>query len=107
MHWENLLNSVGSLMIVATASTKTMVPLRILAIVANCVLIVFYAAAHEWVPFALQTVALPLNGYRLYQMVVLIRNVRVAVRGSWPSGCSARATFCSPRARKPTRCSAS
>ena len=82
MHWENLLNSVGSLMIVATASTKTMVPLRILAIVANCVLITFYAFAHEWVPFGLQLVALPLNGYRLYQMLVLIRNVRSAIRGS-------------------------
>ena len=52
MHWENLLNSVGSLMIVATASTKTMVPLRILAIVANLVLIAFYAASHEWIPLA-------------------------------------------------------
>jgi len=82
MHWENLLNSVGSLMIVATASTKTMVPLRILAIVANCVLIVFYAASQEWVPFGLQLVALPLNGYRLYQMMVLIRNVRHAIRGN-------------------------
>ncbi len=82
MHWENLLNSVGSLMIVATASTKTMVPLRILAIVANCVLIAFYAASHEWVPLGLQTVALPLNGYRLYQMMVLIKNVRNAIRGS-------------------------
>jgi hypothetical protein len=82
MHWDNLLNSVGSLMIVATASTKTMVPLRILAIVANCVLIIFYAASHEWVPFVLQMVALPLNGYRLYQMLLLIRNVRDAIRGS-------------------------
>jgi CRP/FNR family cyclic AMP-dependent transcriptional regulator len=82
MHWDYLLNSVGSLMIVATASTKTMVPLRILAIVANCVLIIFYAASHEWIPFVLQTVALPLNGYRLYQMLTLIRNVRDAIRGS-------------------------
>jgi CRP/FNR family transcriptional regulator, cyclic AMP receptor protein len=82
MHWDNLLNSVGSLMIVATASTKTMVPLRILAIVANCVLIVFYAASHEWIPLFLQTIALPLNGYRLYQMMVLIKNVRNAIRGS-------------------------
>src|SRR5271170_1395457 len=81
MHWENVLNSVGSLMIVATASTKTMVPLRILAIVANCFLIVFYAVSHEWIPFALQAVALPLNGWRLYQMVVLIRNVGSAIRG--------------------------
>src|ERR1700733_3400275 len=82
MHWENLLNSVGSLMIVATASTKTMVPLRILAIVANCVLIVFYAASHEWVPLGLQPFPLPLNVYRLYHMMVLIKNVRSAIRGS-------------------------
>ena len=82
MHWENVLNSVGSLMIVATASTKTMVPLRMLAIVANLVLITFYGFAHEWVPFGLQLVALPLNAYRLYQMLVLIRNVRSAIRGS-------------------------
>src|ERR1700719_4753598 len=82
MHWTDLFNSVGSLFIVATASTKTMVPLRILAIVANCVLIIFYAASHEWVPLGLQTVALPLNAYRLYQMMVLIKNVRSAIRGS-------------------------
>jgi len=82
MHWASVFNSVGSLMIVATASTKTMVPLRILAIVANCFLIVFYAVSHEWIPFALQAVALPLNGWRLYQMVVLIRNVGSAIRGN-------------------------
>jgi hypothetical protein len=82
MHWTDLFNSVGSLFIVATASTKTMVPLRILAIVANCFLIAFYAVSHQWVPFALQAVALPLNAYRLYQMLVLIRNVRDAIRGN-------------------------
>jgi hypothetical protein len=82
MHWSELFNSVGSLFIVATASTKTMVPLRILAIVANCFLIVFYAATHAWVPLVLQAAALPLNAWRLYQMLVLIRNVRVAIRGN-------------------------
>jgi hypothetical protein len=82
MHWTDLFNSVGSLFIVATASTKTMVPLRILAIVANCSLIVFYAVSHQWIPFGLQALALPLNGWRLYQMVVLIRHVRDAIRGN-------------------------
>jgi hypothetical protein len=82
MHWTDLFNSVGSLFIVATASTKTMVPLRILAIVANCFLIAFYAVSHQWVPFVLQAVALPLNAFRLYQMIVLIRNVRGAIRGN-------------------------
>jgi Cyclic nucleotide-binding domain len=82
MHWTDLFNSVGSLFIVATASTKTMVPLRILAIVANCFLIAFYAVTHQWVPFVLQAVALPLNAWRLYQMIQLIRHVRDAIRGN-------------------------
>ena len=82
MHWSDLFNSGASLFIVATASTKTMVPLRILAIVANCSLVVFYAATHAWIPLALQAAALPLNAWRLYQMVVLIRQVRDAIRGN-------------------------
>jgi Cyclic nucleotide-binding domain len=80
MHWSDLFNSGASLFIVATASTKTMVPLRILAIVANCMLIAFYAASHAWVPMGLQAFALPLNALRLYQMIILIRNVRDATR---------------------------
>ena len=81
MHWSDLFNSGASLFIVATASTKTMVPLRILAIVANCLMIGFYGATHAWLPLAFQAFALPLNAYRLYQMIVLIRNVRDAIRG--------------------------
>jgi hypothetical protein len=81
MHWTDLVNTGASLFIVATASTKTMVPLRILAIVTNCILIAFYGATHAWLPLVFQAFALPINGYRLYQMIVLIGNVREAIRG--------------------------
>ncbi len=81
MHWTELFTSGASLFIVATASTKTMVPLRILAIVANCFLIIVFAVSHSSFPMALQTLALPMNGYRLHQMIVLIWNVREAIRG--------------------------
>ena len=81
MHWSDLFNSGASLFIVATASTKTMVPLRILAIATNCILSAYFAVTHAWLPLLLQAFALPLNGWRLYQMVVLIRNVREAIRG--------------------------
>lgn len=81
MHWTDLINSSASLFIVASASSKTMMPLRSLAIAANCVLIVFFAATHAWLPLLLQVVALPLNAWRLHQMVVLVRNVREATRG--------------------------
>ncbi len=80
MHWTDLVNTGASLFIVATASTKTMVPLRILAIVTNCILIAFYGATHAWLPLVFQAFALPLNSYRLYQMIVLIGNVREAIR---------------------------
>jgi Cyclic nucleotide-binding domain len=82
MHWTDLFSSAGSLFIVATASSKTMVPLRILAIVANCFLIAVYAGVHQWLPLAFQIIALPLNGWRLYQMILLIRHVRDAIRGN-------------------------
>jgi CRP/FNR family transcriptional regulator, cyclic AMP receptor protein len=81
MHWTDLINSSASLFIIASASSKTMVPLRSLAIAANCVLIVFFAATHAWLPLLLQAIALPLNTWRLYQMIVLIGNVREAIRG--------------------------
>ncbi len=81
MHWSDFFNSGASLFIVATASTKTMVPLRMLAIATNCILIAYFMVMHSWVPLLLQAFALPLNGYRLYQMIMLIRNVREAIRG--------------------------
>ena len=82
MHWTDLINSTASLFIVATASTKTMVPLRTLAIIANCFLIVYFALAHAFLPLLLQLFALPINAYRLYQMLVLIRRVREAFRAN-------------------------
>jgi Cyclic nucleotide-binding domain len=81
MHWSDLFNSGASLFIVASASTKTMVPLRILAIVTNCILIAFFAVTDAWLAVVLQALALLVNAYRLYQMVVLIREVREAIRG--------------------------
>jgi hypothetical protein len=82
MDTGDLFSSVGSLFVVATASTKTMIPLRILGIAANCFLITFYFVSGAWLPMALQCIALPLNGYRLHQMILLIKNVRGAVRGN-------------------------
>jgi hypothetical protein len=81
MHWSDIFNSSASLFIVATASTKTMVPLRTLAIITNCILIAYYGLSHAWLPLGLQAFALPINVLRLYQMFVLIANVREAIRG--------------------------
>jgi CRP/FNR family transcriptional regulator, cyclic AMP receptor protein len=81
MHWTDLINSLAGLFIVASASSKTMVPLRTLAIVTNCFLIAYFTVMHAWVPLLLQAAALPLNAWRLYQMMTLIKRVREAIRG--------------------------
>ena len=80
-HWTQFFTSGASLLIVGTATTKTMVPLRTLAIIANCFLFSVFAVAHAWVPMAMQALALGMNGFRLFQMVLLIKNVGEAVRG--------------------------
>jgi hypothetical protein len=82
MHLNEFFNGAAALVIVATASSKTMVPLRILSIVANCCLILSYAVTHTYILLLLQGVTLPLNGFRLYQMLLLIRNVRESTRGN-------------------------
>jgi Cyclic nucleotide-binding domain len=82
MHLNEFFNGAAALVIVATASSKTMVPLRILSIVANCCLIISYAVTHTYILLILQGVTLPLNGFRLYQMLLLIRNVRESTRGN-------------------------
>jgi CRP/FNR family transcriptional regulator, cyclic AMP receptor protein len=81
MHWAELFTSGASLFIVATATTKTMVPLRALTIAANVFFALVFAVLHLWLPMGLQILALPLNSYRLYQMLDLIKNVRRAVGG--------------------------
>ena len=81
MHWTDLIHSLAGLLIVASASSRTMVPLRILAIATNCFLIVYFSVLHAWLPMLLQAAALPLNAWRLYQMLMLVSRVRDAVRG--------------------------
>ena len=90
MHWVELFTSGASLFIVATATTKTMVPLRTLTIAANVFFALIFADLHLWLPMALQVLALPLNGYRLYQMLDLIKNVRAAIGGDRPWSGSSR-----------------
>jgi hypothetical protein len=50
MHWTDLINSLAGLLIVASASSRTIVPLRILAIATNCFLITYFAVVHAWLP---------------------------------------------------------
>jgi CRP/FNR family cyclic AMP-dependent transcriptional regulator len=63
------------------AQSKTIIPLRVAAIVAN-VLAMAYSLLHGTYPtFMLNAVLLPLNGWRLRAMLGLIRDIDVATKG--------------------------
>ena len=63
------------------ANAKTIIPLRIAAIAANF-LAMIYSLSHGTYPtFMLNAVLLPLNGWRLWAMLKLIRDINRAVEG--------------------------
>jgi CRP-like cAMP-binding protein len=69
----------ASVFVVATLSMKTMIPLRVFAILTNFVLIGTAFPSHNYMVILVQTVALVLNGYRLHQMLQLVRDVKRSV----------------------------
>ncbi|MGJ5176876.1 Crp/Fnr family transcriptional regulator [Bradyrhizobium oligotrophicum] len=69
----------ASIFVVATLSMRTMIPLRIFAILTNIVLIATALPMHNYPVLVLHGVLLPLNSYRLHQMLQLVRDVKQSV----------------------------
>src|SRR5262245_6498013 len=63
------------------AHAKTIIPLRVAAVIANA-LAMAYSLSHGTYPtFVLNALLLPLNAWRLYQMISLIRGIDEALAG--------------------------
>ena len=71
----------ASIFIVATCTMRTMIPLRVCGILANLILIGVSLTTHNYPTLVLHTVLLPLNVYRLRQMLQLVRDVKKSVTG--------------------------
>lgn len=69
----------ASIFVVATLSMRTMIPLRVFAILTNIVLIATAIPTHNYATLILHGVLLPLNSYRLHQMLQLVRDVKRSV----------------------------
>ena len=69
----------ASMFVVATLSMRTMIPLRVFGILTNIILIGSAIPTHNYPTLLLQTVLLPLNAYRLHQMLQLVRDVKKSV----------------------------
>ena len=58
--------------------TRTMIPLRIFAVVTNCMFIGYAFLTGGYPTLLLNCILLPLNGYRLAEMLILIQRTRTA-----------------------------
>lgn len=63
---------------IATYSMRTMIPLRIVGICANCLFIIYGYLGPVYPQLLLHAILLPLNSVRLYQMIQLIKMVKQA-----------------------------
>jgi hypothetical protein len=81
MDLATVIGYCAAFLVFLTFATKTMVPLRILGIASN-VFFIAYGYLQPAVPIlVLHCVLLPLNAYRLHQMLRLIRQVAEASKG--------------------------
>src|SRR3954466_5563790 len=69
----------ASIFVVATLSMRTMIPLRVFGILTNIILIITAIPSHNYATLILHSVLLPLNAYRLHQMLQLVRDVKKSV----------------------------
>jgi CRP-like cAMP-binding protein len=72
----------ASIFVVATYTMRTMIPLRVFGMLTNIVLIVSSLPTHNYPQLALHAVLLPLNAYRLHQMLQLVRDVKKSVNSN-------------------------
>ncbi len=73
-------SAAASIFVVATLSMRTMIPLRIFAILTNILLVASSIPTHNYTTLVLHGVVLfPLNVYRLHQMLQLVRDVKKSV----------------------------
>ncbi|HWV96660.1 MAG TPA: cyclic nucleotide-binding domain-containing protein [Xanthobacteraceae bacterium] len=68
-----------SIFVVATYTMKTMIPLRVFGILTNVLLIAIAIPTHHYPTLVLHGILLPLNVYRLHEMLQLVRDVKKSV----------------------------
>jgi hypothetical protein len=78
-HYAEIIGVAAAAASLYAAHAKTIIPLRIAAVIAN-VLAMGYSLTHGTYPtFVLNALLLPLNAWRLYQMIDLIRGIDAAI----------------------------
>ena len=77
----NVFALFGAIFFVATLLMRTIVPLRIAAIISDVFFIGYGVLANSITTFILYFLLLPINSIRLYQMIKLVRKARISAQG--------------------------
>jgi hypothetical protein len=81
MNYVTVIGFVAAGLVIATLSMRTMVPLRIVGIASNCAFVTYGILFGSVPTVVLHTILLPLNIYRLREMLNLVKQVKVAAQG--------------------------
>jgi len=77
----NMLALLGAIFFVATLLMRTIVPLRVAAIVSDVFFVGYAVLAGSVTTFILYILLLPINVVRLYQMIKLVKKARASAEG--------------------------
>ena len=77
----NMFALVGVIFFVATLLTQTMVPLRVANMIGCLFFAIFGALTGAITIFLLYLMMIPINAYRLRQMLILVKKARSATKG--------------------------
>lgn len=77
----NMFALIGAIFFVATLLTQTMVPLRVANMIGCAFFAAFGALSGTITTFLLYLLMVPINAYRLRQMLVLVKKARGATKG--------------------------
>jgi CRP/FNR family transcriptional regulator, cyclic AMP receptor protein len=72
---------LASTLVFATFCMRTMIPLRVVAIASNICFVAYGLLDHVYPVLLLHLVLLPMNGWRTFEMIRLVRRVEAAAKG--------------------------
>ncbi|MEQ8602449.1 MAG: cyclic nucleotide-binding domain-containing protein [Marivibrio sp.] len=74
--WVDLIGYIAGAITLTAMHRKTMIPLRLGAVFGNAMFLTFGLIAGIWPTAVLHAILLPLNAFRLYQMLRLVKTIR-------------------------------
>jgi len=81
INFANILALLGAIFFVSTLLMRTIIPLRVSAIISDVFFVGYAVLANSVTTFILYILLLPINIVRLYQMLKLVKKARISAQG--------------------------